>query len=68
MSIDLVLHERGGELVHAADRLGVSLEEVEHFLRIAGDGLGPPWHKEHRQAAAAAMAVLADRATISLFA
>jgi hypothetical protein len=68
MSLDLMLHDRGGELVRAADRLGISLEEVEQFLRTAGDGLGPPWQKDHRHAAAAAMVALADRTAISLFA
>ena len=62
------LHERGEEVVRAADRLGVSLEELEHFLQTAGESLGPPWHKEHRLAAAAAMGVLSDRARVSLFA
>jgi len=67
LSIPLELHDRGEEVVRAADRLGVSLEDLEHFLQAAGKSLGPPWHKEHRLAAAAAMGVLADRARVSLF-
>jgi hypothetical protein len=66
LSIALELHDRGEEVVRAADRLRVSLEELEHFLQAAGKSLGPPWHKEHRLAAAAAMGVLADRMRVSL--
>jgi hypothetical protein len=58
--------DRGEEAVRAADRLGVSVDEVEHFLQTVGKSLGPPWHKEHRLAAAAAIGVLADRGGISL--
>ena len=68
LNIALELHDRGEEVVRATDRLGVSLEELEPFLRSAGEGLGPPWRKEHRLAAAAAIGVLADRARVSLFA
>jgi hypothetical protein len=68
LGIPLELHDRGEEAVRAADRFGVSLEALEHFLHTAGESLGPPWQKEHRLAAASAMAVLADRAHVSLFA
>ena len=68
LSLTVELHQRGEEVVRAADRLGVSVEEVEHFLQTAGQDLGPPWQKEHRLAAAAAMAVRADRERVSLFA
>jgi len=66
LDLSLEFHDRGEELARAAGRLDVSVEEVEHFLRAAGDGLGPPWQKEHRLAAAAAIAVLADHARIAL--
>jgi hypothetical protein len=62
------LHDRGEEVVRAADRIGVTPGEVEHFLQTAGESLGPPWRTEHRLAAAAAMGVLADRVRVSLFA
>jgi len=61
-------HDRGEEVGRAADRLGVSVEEVERFLQTAGQRLGPPWQKEHRLAAAAAIGVLAARLQLSLFA
>jgi hypothetical protein len=63
----LVLHDRGEELARTAERLGVSLEELERFLLATGKTLGPPWRKEHRLATAAAIGVLADRARVSLF-
>lgn len=66
LSIPLELHNRGEELVRAADRLGVGLPKLERFLDTAGQSLGPPWRKEHRHAAAAAMAVLAEHAHVSL--
>ena len=68
LRIALELHDRGEEVVRGAYRLGVSLEELQRFLQTAGKSLGPPWRKEHRLAAAAAMSVLADRARVSLFA
>jgi hypothetical protein len=59
-------HERGTEAALAAERLGVTLEQLDRFLELAGGNLGPPWRKEHRLAAAAAMAALADRARVAL--
>jgi hypothetical protein len=66
LGIALELHDRGEEIVRAADRLDVSLDELEHFLKTVGESLGPPWQKEHRFAAAAAIRVLADRRRVSL--
>jgi hypothetical protein len=66
LKMTLSFDNRDEEIAHAADRLGVSPEEVEHFLQSSGKSLGTPWHKEHRLAAAAAIGVLADRARISL--
>jgi len=66
LKIALELHERGDEVARAADRLGVRGQEVERFVQTAGKSLGPPWHKEHRFAAAAAIGVLADRARVSI--
>jgi hypothetical protein len=68
MEIALELHDRGTEVVSAAARFGVSVEELEHFLHNAGEHLGTPWRKEHRLATAAAMEVLAHRGRVSLVA
>jgi predicted outer membrane repeat protein len=67
LNLALELHDHGEEVARAADRLGTSIGAIEQFLRAAGDSLGPPWQKEHRLAAAAAIGVLTDRARISLF-
>ena len=64
LSIALELHDRGEEVVRAADRFGVSVEELEHFLHTTGQRLGPPWRQEHRLAAAAAIGVLAPLMTM----
>jgi hypothetical protein len=61
LGVAVELHARGDEIGHAADRLGVTVEEVEQFLHSAGEHLGPPWQKDHRLATAAAIRVLADR-------
>lgn len=68
LDIAVELHDRGDEVVRAADRLGATPERLEDFIQAAGRMLGPPWRKEHRLAAAAAIAALADRAPVSLFA
>jgi len=66
LGIAVELDDRGEAIVRAADRLRVGVEEVEHFLETTGERLGPPWRKEHRLAAAAALTALADRARVSL--
>jgi hypothetical protein len=42
----------------AARALGMEPAEVPAFLKSLGEGLGPPWRKEHRIAAAAAIGAL----------
>jgi hypothetical protein len=66
LGLALERHERGAEILSAAKRFGVRVAKVEHFLRSAGTSLGPPWQKEHRQAAAAALRVLANRTVCRL--
>jgi hypothetical protein len=68
LKIPVERHDRGSEVARAANRLDVSTEEVEEFLRRTGKELGSPWQQEHRLAAAAAIGVLADRRKLSLFA
>jgi hypothetical protein len=68
LKIPVERHDRGSAVARAANRLDVSTEEVEQFLRRTAKELGSPWQKEHRLAAAAAIAVLADRGELSRFA
>ena len=66
LGIAVELEDRARAIVRAADRLAVSVEALERFLQTTGESLGPPWQKEHRLAAAAAIGVLADRSRVSL--
>ncbi len=66
LKIDVQLHERGEEVARAAGRLDVSVEDLEQFLQRAGEPVGRPWQKEHRLAAAAAIAALATRTRLQL--
>lgn len=66
LKIALALDDRARAIARSADRLDVSVREIEQFLQATGEHLGPPWQKEHRLAAAAAIGVLADRARVSL--
>lgn len=66
LSLAVALHNRGEEIVRAADRFSVSLQKLERFLQTTGERLGPPWRKEHRLAATAAIGALADRAQVFL--
>ncbi|MNC85550.1 hypothetical protein D3C83_11570 [compost metagenome] len=65
LGLAVVLHDRGGEIEDAAQQLGASVAEMERFLEAAGETLGPPWRKEHRLAAASAIAVLATHVALS---
>jgi hypothetical protein len=66
LAIPVELYPRGQEVVRAAERLGASVGGVEQYVRSAGQSLGPPWQKEHRLAAAAAIAALAGRTRVAL--
>jgi hypothetical protein len=57
---------RGGTAVQAAEAMSTSLSGVERFLDDLGKALGPPWTKEHRDAAAAAIALLGQQSELGL--
>ncbi len=65
LNLAIVLHEPGDALERAAAHTATPVASVERFLQEAGAALGPPWRKEHRLAAAAALAALADRVAVS---
>jgi hypothetical protein len=62
LGLDVHMCRRGEEISWAAERLGVTLHEVEEFVSRAGRPAGPPWTQEHRRAYAAGIAVLAAHA------
>lgn len=61
LEIGVETDDRGDAIERAAERLAVSVEQIEQFLDATGRRLGPPWRKEHRLATAAAIAALAGR-------
>jgi hypothetical protein len=62
LELDVHLCRRGEEAARAARQLGVSADEIEHFVSRTGRPTGPPWTQEHRRAYAAGIAVLAAHA------
>lgn len=65
LGLEVALHPRGSEGERAADALGCDTDEVETRLRDLGRSIGTPWRKEHRAAAAAAIAVLRTHTTLA---
>ena len=59
LGLEIAVHPRRRELADAAAALSASAEQLEQLLRHLGRNLGPPWRKEHRTAAAAAITTLA---------
>ena len=59
LGLDVQMYRRGDETSRAADRLGVTVREIEEFVSRSGRPAGPPWTQEHRRAYAAAMVALA---------
>ena len=65
LGLDVQLCRRGEEAARAAERLGVSANEIESFVS-AHRPPGAPWTQEHRRAYAAAIAALAAHARVRL--
>jgi hypothetical protein len=59
LGIAVVLHARGDAEARAAIALGTGPDEVTSLIADFGRSVGPPWQKEHREAAAAALGELA---------
>jgi hypothetical protein len=59
MGLDVVVYGRGEELADASTALGTDAGTVAELVAALGRSIGPPWQKEHRHAAAAALAELA---------
>jgi hypothetical protein len=63
---DVMLHRRGEELAQAAEALQASTHEVEGFMRDLRRTLKPPWTAEHRNAFAAAIAILREQSRLRI--
>ncbi len=66
LGAEVIVLPRGSELEHAAAALAAPNDQVDALLGELGRELGPPWRKEHRKAAAAAIAALASRLPLRL--
>ena len=68
LGFEVFLYRRGEEAGRAAERLGVTPDDVQSFVTSAGRPPGPPWTQEHRQAFAAGILALAvhTRATLRI--
>jgi hypothetical protein len=64
--VAVALHARGDALGGAAALLGTTVERLGATVSALGRELGPPWQKEHREAAAAALGELSRHATVVL--
>ena len=62
LGLEVHLCRRGEETSRAAERLGVTPDEIEEFVSRTGRPPGPPWTQEHRRAYAAGIAMLAAHA------
>src|SRR3954469_17442657 len=65
LGLDVQLYRRGEEPAQAAERLGVSAQDVESFIAAHRPG-GPPWTQEHRRGYAAGIAALAAHTRVRL--
>lgn len=63
---DVALFRRGETTAQAAEAMSTSPSEVERFLDDLRKSLGPPWTKEHREAAASAIALLGRHSKVRL--
>jgi hypothetical protein len=66
LGLEVVLHARGDEVAEATTALGVDADGVAETVAALGRTVGPPWQKEHREAATAALAELARRTRLRL--
>ena len=66
LGLEVHLSHRGEEAAVAADRLGISADDIEWFVSAAGRPSGTPWTQEHRRAFAAGIAALTMYTTVSV--
>lgn len=64
LGLDVVVHSRGDAIAEAAAALRTDADAVAELVAGLGRTAGPPWQKEHRHAAAAALAELARRTRV----
>jgi hypothetical protein len=63
LGLTVFLYPKAGEVEFAAHAIGADARGVAQRIRNWRKALGPPWQKDHRAAAAAAMGALAGLST-----
>jgi hypothetical protein len=66
LGITVELIARGEERMRAAQALRTGVEDLDRWLLGLRASLGPPWQKDHRDAAARAIAALGKHAVMTL--
>lgn len=66
IGIEVESYPRKNGMAHFAGKLATDEACLNHLLKNFGKSLGPPWQKDHKVAAAAAMAVLNDHCKLNL--
>lgn len=66
LGIAVVVHPRGDVAAGAAGRLGTTSTRLAEIVGALGQAIGPPWQKEHREAATAAIVELAQHTSLDL--
>jgi hypothetical protein len=61
LGLEVDLYTRGEEAARAAERLGMTADDIQSFVSGTGRPSGPPWTQDHRRAYAAGIAALAMR-------
>ena len=62
LGLDVQQYPRGEQVAVAAERLGVTVDDIDAFVRSTGRPSGPPWAQEHRLAFAIGIAALTQHA------
>jgi hypothetical protein len=64
--VPVAVHPRGEADALAAAALGTTVDRLAALLAALGQTLGPPWRAEHKEAAAGALAELAEHTRLTL--
>lgn len=65
LGIEIWTIRKGDEVARAAEALGTSAQNVTQWLAEQGKILGAPWQKDHREAAARAIAALGNKRAVA---
>ena len=66
LRIHVAAYPRKNDMAHFAKLLTTDEDSLNALLKELGKSLGPPWQKDHKVAASAAMAILRDHCKLDL--